>query len=92
MFGPFPDKHQYQELVKAGDRLFAVRDARLSPNEAKQRASRAVGCWAFVHGLAMLAIDDQLRMHLPGTDETSLLEIIGPMVDSYVGSRTERAT
>lgn len=86
MFGAFPHKSEYRGLAEAGDRLFAVLDGQLSQGKKKQRAARAVGCWAFVHGLAMLAIDDQLHMHLPGTDEASLLDVLGPMVEVYAGS------
>lgn len=86
MFGPFPDKHQYPGLVSAGDKLFAVLDEQISGEGERADPARSVGCWAFVHGLAMLAIDDQLRMHLPGTDDANLLAIIRPMVESYARS------
>ncbi len=83
MFGPFPDKHRYPRLVSAGDRLFAALDERLSQGGERAHPYRSIGCWAFVHGLAMLAIDDQLRMHLPGTDKDNLLDIIRPMAETY---------
>jgi AcrR family transcriptional regulator len=86
MFGAFPEKHRHQELIEAGDRLFALLDRRLAWADERQRPFRAVGCWAFVHGLAMLALDDQLQTHLPGIDDASLLAIIAPLVDAYAGA------
>ena len=77
MFGAFPDKQRYDGLVEAGDRLFALLDEALAPATADQSA-RAIGCWAFVHGLAMLALDDQLKMHLPGDDDVSLMAVVEP--------------
>jgi AcrR family transcriptional regulator len=92
MFGLFPDKHRYQGLVLAGDRLFELLDERLSLGGKHALRFRSIGCWAFVHGLAMLAIDDQLRMHLPGTDSANLLDIIRPIVDMYACSSLDIAT
>ena len=83
MFGSFPDKDRYRELTDAGDRLFAILNARFSHLGGRQRAARAIGCWAFVHGLALLAIDNQLNRHLPDTDESDLLDILRPMVEIY---------
>ncbi len=92
MFGGFADKSRFQGLTEASDRLFAVLEDRVSKGEGRQRAARAIGCWAFVHGLAMLAIDDQLRLHLPGADDADLVEILRPLMSAYIGDRHPTAS
>jgi hypothetical protein len=77
--------------VSGKSRLFATRDARLSEAEDGRRPLRAVGCWAFVHGIAMLALDDQLRMHLPGTDDASPAAMIHPLLGVYAGAGSATA-
>jgi AcrR family transcriptional regulator len=86
MFGAFPDKQQYDGLLKAGDRLFALLNRALPPS-AEDQSARAVACWAFVHGLATLALDDQLKIHLSGDDDESLLGVIRPLTETLTRSR-----
>jgi len=83
MFGPFPDKPRHPGLIEAGERLFALLDAPLRKAGDRQ-ALRAIGCWAFVHGLAMLALDDQLKAHMPGTSDEHLREIILPLAQTML--------
>lgn len=87
MFGAFPNKHCYDDLVEAGDRLFALLNDSLAVSPS-DRAARAIGCWAFVHGLAMLALDNQLRVHLPSEDDESLLAVLQPLAEALMGTAT----
>lgn len=82
MFGELPDKHRYQGLAAAGGRLFALLDEAVA-SAGGEHPFRAVGCWAFIHGLAMLALDDQLKVHLPGTDDADLLAVIRPLAEAF---------
>ena len=83
MFGSFPDKHQYRDLVEAGNRLFSLLDEAMGDAGPRQPA-RAVGCWAFIHGLSMLALDGQLSAHLPGTSDEDIMAILRPMAHAYL--------
>ena len=81
MFSAFPEKHRHQGLVEAGDRLFALLNALV--RQARGRPVPRHRMLTFVHGLAMLAVDDQLRLHLPGTDDAVLCVVLKPLVDVY---------
>jgi AcrR family transcriptional regulator len=64
MFGPDLDKSLYPELEKTSQSAFAV----LTNETAAQGRgghTRAIGAWAFVHGLAHLILDKQIRRNDP---------------------------
>ena len=61
MFGPDLDKPAFPALQKAAHSAFAV----LTDATAKGGHTRAIGAWAFVHGLAHLILDKQIRRNDP---------------------------
>lgn len=79
MFGGLLDKRQHEGLIEAGDRLFALLDDP-DPGRNERQPYRAMRCWAFVHGLAMLTLDGLLAAHLSGTTDEHLLAIMEPLI------------
>lgn len=62
MFGPRTD-HPHPSLMVTGESAYAVLEARVAATTppSQDRAARALGYWAMVHGLASLFLDGQLR-------------------------------
>ena len=60
MFGPDLDKVEHPELAKAAKDAFAVLLAE-SGKGGGSRETDAIAAWAFVHGLAHLIIDKQIK-------------------------------
>jgi AcrR family transcriptional regulator len=64
MFGPDLDKAAHPELRQASQDAFAVlTDTTAKPGRAGH--VEAIGAWAFVHGLAHLILDKQIRRNDP---------------------------
>jgi AcrR family transcriptional regulator len=63
MFGPELDKASHPELHKAAQQAYAVLKGQTASSAA------AVGAWAFVHGLAHLIIDKQIKRSDPAIAE-----------------------
>lgn len=81
-------------LAKAGDEAFAVLAAArgvATPGQGMTlaQAANVTGSWAFVHGLAMLAIDKRLSFLVdalpPGTTEADLLAATGQEMMARLG-------
>jgi hypothetical protein len=67
MFGPALDKTDHPELRKAAQDAFAVLDS--ETGRAGGGHTQAIGAWAFVHGLAHLILDKQIRRNDPAIAE-----------------------
>jgi AcrR family transcriptional regulator len=68
MFGPALDKAEHPALQKAAQAAFDVlRGETAKPGRAGH--AEAIGAWAFVHGLAHLIIDKQIKLSDPAIAE-----------------------
>ena len=66
MFGPELDRTAHPELKDAADAAFAVLTGETARSAAKGAAYKeAIAAWAFVHGLAHLIIDKQIKRSDP---------------------------
>ena len=62
MFGPDLDKSAYPELKAAANAAFAVLRGETAKSAGRGSGyAEAIGAWAFVHGLAHLIIDKQIK-------------------------------
>src|SRR6185295_3401218 len=63
MFGPVLDRSEHPELKTAADAAFAVLTGETARTAGKGGSghTEAIGAWAFVHGLAHLIIDKQIK-------------------------------
>ncbi len=80
MFASHIDKTKHPDLMEAGERTFAVLQARFDPATDPHAAARAIGCWGLVHGLASLAIDNQLDAHVQTDGGPHMRAILEPLV------------
>lgn len=64
MFGAELDKSKHDELRAAADEAFAVLTNTLS-RSGKSGQTDAINAWAFVHGLAHLVLDKQIKPNDP---------------------------
>lgn len=68
MFGPDLDKSAHLELQKAAQQAFAVLRSETG-KAGRSGHTEAIGAWAFVHGLAHLIIDKQIKRSDPAIAE-----------------------
>ncbi len=62
MFGPDLEKRDHPELKTAADAAFAVLTGETAKSASKGSGYKeAIAAWAFVHGLAHLVIDKQIK-------------------------------
>jgi AcrR family transcriptional regulator len=71
MFGAELDKSQHDELRAAADGAFSILTSTLS-RSGKSGHADAINAWAFVHGLAHLVLDKQIKPNDP-----AIAELIG---------------
>jgi len=79
MFDSHIEKRAHPDLLAAGEKTFAVLEARFVAMDPLTGAARAIGCWALVHGLASLAIDNQLDAHMSGKVTGDIRTILAPI-------------
>lgn len=92
MFGAGRPAGQYAELDASRAEAFGVllrqipgkaaKAKRESDAETAERQARARGCWALVHGLALLLLDGLLQMPGGVNTEEWIAEIVGGTVSS----------
>ncbi len=91
MFGPeIPDKSAYPELRDAANAAFAVLANESSATAPSGTPDAAIAAWSFIHGLAMLTIDGQLRPETIGEapiDALALTRRFGRFLDFSDPSR-----
>jgi AcrR family transcriptional regulator len=68
MFGPDLDKAAHPQLHAAAQQAFAVLKGETGKSDGNTH-TQAVGAWAFVHGLAHLIIDKQIKRSDPAIAE-----------------------
>jgi len=72
MFGAELDKAEHPELLTAADEAFSVLTGTLS-RAGRAGHAEAINAWAFVHGLAHLVLDKQIKASDP-----AIADLLGP--------------
>ena len=81
MFGPGWSRDD-ADLIAAKEACFGVLAARVAAESTadQDREARAVGCWALVHGLAILFLDDRIAHEITGCDDEITRRVAAAML------------